>query len=252
MGFPMEMIVVQPVEWGLYDHTKNLRGTFTLWKPYAIFAGYASWPGNRASMPYGRELAELCLLSWIFGRLTSETATPNRRMFAPPFINPEELLDKGGGQKKWFSYPDSNTWLAENRDRILPGTHLIEPIYSHRHHQYGVGIGTLPRLDYRVEHNRVLALSRYKYAKWRESADGEYSPMWHRPFVWMRSATVAGWIRELERGDHHRCQVELRKDREASAMVKALCAYYRALALADCRILFTFEGTSESPLHAVL
>lgn len=232
MGFSMEITILRPVSWVLTgEDQKEERGRAVAWTPEGIMTGYASWPGPGRSLPKGPELADLSMLSWVYGKIIQKAKRPSRRIFAPPFVVPEDYRDD---RTILFFSPEQ--WLRDRASTHPAGEPVVLPWWNSSETPRAI-----PTLEKRLEHNKILALSRRKYRVWRGSVDYD-GGMFTRPFMWERCSVLARWLRELKGNGGHTCQEVLRGDPEALAIVRARCAYFVELGKVDYRALFTHEG----------
>lgn len=226
MGFSMSLIILEPNRYS----TKN--GSCIVWTPQGLMSGYASWPAQRGEMPRGKELADLCMLSWLLGNAMPSSGKLSRKVFAPIFGNPEEVQKD---DKRTFFIFSVDSWLDQNLDLLKDGSQIVMPFWS----DYGC-IG-FPGLDNRKRHNKVLELSNHHYRRWLARNRKTYDPALSHPYIWRPCSFVARSLNELEKGDGHHAQRELRKDTSALLLVQARRRYLFSIGKIGYRVLFAFE-----------
>lgn len=231
MGFSMEMIVVRPEEKRLHEHSEDI---VTIWHPHALMTGYASWgEAERGNIPTGQQLAELCLTTWVYQRLSKYVGPmPTRRHFAPPFANPEELDEDAG------FYRNPIGWVDVRLPSFKSGEQVILPLW-----RWGGSSGEekgFPSLRDRQGHNQTLKLRGEKYTEWRKVV--HLDPMNNPPYFWVEAGKAAYWMLELQGRGENISQTLLKKDDMAAAIVRAKRLYLEELGRAGCKVIFSFQA----------
>lgn len=233
MGFYMTLLVVHPRA-GSVSKVPTLDEVrkravmpvkdYTLWRAEEALAFGRVTRIEKVEQHSGKEVAGICIASYLFEKLTAKKQAADKRDFAP-------LFAVGGGTESCLSWEIEHLTfetLAEGQQFVRP----LNPLNAR---------STCPALQTMQVHNKLWTLSE---AEFQSFVRDKYDVVLHNLLMWESCGVAFRWLSEMEGSDTRAWRI-MGADQGALCYWRAWKGFLSEMEKLGARVLFVFDHSAD-------